>query len=339
MRATANRLRTSSAPCCCRSTDHDRVNPGAHELVEGFARAGLALHPALREMLDEHPAHRTDRRGCGYTQATRFLSTFVNQPRRATDATDLGVFDDWPKSRVEALARTLVAAGWSPGWRGLDRADAACLASLADAPLLQALVALPARLAAIAATLRLEESALLLSILRDLLVPATTTAPALPPMHEKPEIGSCSQAEEFFLEIAHGRIRRGGQVNLFVDEAGAPLLVEKMALGESHSAMAVAPVSVCGVTLPPGALFALHYDDAAPPLRAIACGVVHALDTIVEARFLRLTTLAVAPALRRRAFSAQFDAQVRANMLSPQTTTIAHLHAFAAQRLAAGSPE
>ena len=92
-------------------------------------------------------------------------------------------------------------------------------------------------------------------------------------------------------------------------------------------------------SLPPGALFALHYDDAAPPLRAIACGVVHALDTIVEARFLRLTTLAVAPALRRRAFSAQFDAQVRANMLSPQTTTIAHLHAFAAQRLAAGSPE
>jgi hypothetical protein len=311
------------------------VNAATHELVDAFAQADLPLHPTLREMLGEHPSHRTERRGCGYTQAPRFLSTFVNQPRDPVAATDLGVFDDWPKSRTEALARTLVAAGWTHGWRGLDRADDALLASLPDSPLLQTLVALPSRLAAIAATLRLEESALLLPILRDLLVPAATTAPALPPMLEKPEIGSCSQAEEFFLEIAHGRVRRGGKVNLFVDTDGRPLLVEKMALGESHSAMAVAPVSICGVTLPPGALFALHYDDDAPALRPLSCGAVHALDTIAEARFLRLTTLAVPPAVRRRAFSAQFEAQIRGNMLSPQTTTLAHLHAFATERLAA----
>lgn len=311
------------------------ANAAAHELVDAFAQVGLPLHPTLREMLGEHPSHRTERRGCGYTQATRFLSTFVNQPRDPVAATDLGVFDDWPKSRTEALAGALVAAGWAYGWRGLDRADPALIASLPQSPLLQSLVALSARLATIAASLRLEESTLLLPILRDLLVPAETTAPALPPMREKPEIGSCSQAEEFFLEIAHGRVRRGGKVNLFVDGDGRPLLVEKMALGESHSAMAVAPVSVCGVTLPPGALFALRYDDDAPALRAITCGAVHALDTIAEARFLRLTTLAVAPAVRRRAFSAQFEAQIRGNMLSPQTTTLAHLHAFATERLAA----
>lgn len=310
------------------------ADTATHELVDAFAQAGLPLHPTLREMLGEHPSHRTERRGCGYTQATRFLSTFVNQPRDPVAATDLGVFDDWPKARTEALARTLVAAGWTHGWRGLDRADPALIASLPPSPLLQTLVALPSRLAEITASLRLEESALLLPILHDLLVPATTTAPALPPMREKPEIGSCSQAEEFFLEIAHGRVRRGGKVNLFVDGDGHPLLVEKMALGESHSAMAVAPVSVCGVTLPPGALFALRYDDAAPVLRAIPCGAVRALDTIAEARFLRLTTLAVSPAMRRRAFSAQFEAQIRGNMLSPQTTTIAHLHAFATERLA-----
>ena len=310
------------------------ASAAAHELVEAFAQAGLPLHPTLREMLGEHPSHRTERRGCGYTQATRFLSTFVNQPRDPVAATDLGVFDDWPKSRTEALARTLVAAGWAQGWRRLDCADAATLATLPESTLLPSLVALPTRFVAIAATLRLEESALLLPILRDLLVPAEATAPALPPMREKPEIGSCSQAEEFFLEIAHGRVRRGGKVNLFVDGDGRPLLVEKMALGESHSAMAVAPVSVCGVTLPPGALFALRYDDEAPVLRAASCGAVRALDTIAEARFLRLTTLAVPPAVRRRAFSAQFEAQIRGNMLSPQTTTIAHLHAFATERLA-----
>lgn len=308
--------------------------PGTHELVEGFARVGLPLHPILRDMLDEHPAHRTERRGCGYTQATRFLSTFVNQPRRATDATDLGVFADWPKQRTEAIARQLVAAGWTDGWRRADRAADAAIAAIPPCALLDDLRTLPSRIATVRTDLQREESALLLDLLRDLLAPEATTAPALPAMAEKPEIGSCSQAEEFFLEIAHGRVRRGGRVNVFVDAAGTPLLVEKMALGESHSAMAVAPVSVCGVTLPPGALFALRYDADAPALRPLACGVVHAVATIAEARFLRLTTLAVSAQVRRRAFSAQFDAQVRGNMLSPGSTTIDDLRRFASASLA-----
>lgn len=310
------------------------MSTGKHELVEAFASVGLPLHPTLRDMLEEVPAHRTERRGCGYTQATRFLSTFVNQPRQATDATDFGVLADWPKSRTEAIARQLVAAGWASGWRRADHADADALAALPPSPLLDDLRALPARIATVRTALQREESALLLDLLRDLLAPETTTAPALPAMAEKPEIGSCSQAEEFFLEIAHGRVRRGGRVNVFVDAAGAPLLVEKMALGESHSAMAVATVSICGVTLPPGALFALRYDADAPALRPLACGVAHDIATIAEARFLRLTTLAVSPKVRQRAFSAQFEAQVRGNMLSPGSTTIDDLRRFASASLA-----
>jgi hypothetical protein len=310
------------------------MSTGKHELVEAFASIGLPLHNTLRDMLEEVPAHRTERRGCGYTQATRFLSTFVNQPRQATDASDFGVLADWPKSRTEAIARQLVAAGWASGWRRADRADADAIARLPPSPLLDDLRALPARIAAVRTALQREESALLLDLLRDLLAPEATTAPALPAMAEKPEIGSCSQAEEFFLEIAHGRVRRGGRVNVFVDAAGAPLLVEKMALGESHSAMAVAAVSICGVTLPPGALFALRYDADAPALRPLACGVAHDIATIAEARFLRLTTLAVSPKVRQRAFSAQFEAQVRGNMLSPGSTTIDDLRGFASASLA-----
>lgn len=310
------------------------MSTGKHELVEAFASVGLPLHTTLRDMLDESPAHRTERRGCGYTQATRFLSTFVNRPRQATDATDFGVLADWPKSRTEAIAQQLVTAGWPEGWRRADRADADALAALPPSPLLDDLRTLPARIATVRAALQREESALLLDLLRDLLAPEATTAQALPAMAEKPEIGSCSQAEEFFLEIAHGRVRRGGRVNVFVDAAGTPLLVEKMALGESHSAMAVAAVSICGVTLPPGALFALRYDADAPALRPLACGVAHDIATIAEARFLRLTTLAVSPKVRQRAFSAQFEAQVRSNMLSPGSTTIDDLHRFASASLA-----
>lgn len=312
------------------------MNADAHEIVSGFAQAGLDLHKTLCEMLDEHPAHRTERRGCGYTQATRFLSTFVNQPRSAEAATDFGLFADWPRQPTESLARQAIAAGWAQGWRGLDHCDPAIIEGLLPGTLAARLVALPGTLDAIAASLQREESRLLMALLRQLLVPAGHAAPAMPEMREKPEIGSCSQAEEFFLEIAHGRVRRGGRVNLFVDDDGRPLLVEKMALGESHSAMAVAPVAICDVALPPGALFALHYSEQTAPVCEIDCGRVYPLSAIVQARFLRLTTLAVSPKVRRRAFTSQFESQLRSDMLSPATTTIEHLRDFALGRLAAG---
>lgn len=312
-----------------------------HELVIAFEQAGLGLHKTLCEMLDEHPSHRTERRGCGYTQATRFLSTYINRPRVAEDAFDLGIFADWPKHLTESLARLAIAAGWRQGWRGLHRAAPDAIDRLAPPALAMALARLSTQLADIETRMQREESRLLLRLIRNIIDPAMPAssepfAPDIPAMLEKPEIGSCSQAEEFFLEIAHGRIRRGGRVNLFVDNDDRPLLVEKIGLGESHSAMAVAPVSICGVALPPGALFALAYPDDATPLRTLACGQAIRLDTIVQARFLRLTSLAVSPQMRQRAFSAQLDAQIRGNMLSPRTTTIEDLQTFASAQLRNG---
>lgn len=313
----------------------------SHEIIVAFQQADLGLHKTLCEMLDEHPSHRTERRGCGYTQATRFLSTYINRPRAAEDAFDLGIFADWPKHRTESLARLAIAAGWRQGWRGLHRAEPEMIDRLVPSALAAALATLPAQLADIETRLQREESRLLLRLIRSIIdpeIPASgePCAPDIPEMLEKPEIGSCSQAEEFFLEIAHGRIRRGGRVNLFVDNDDRPLLVEKIGLGESHSAMAVAPVSICGVTLPPGALFALAYRDDAAPLRALACGQAMGVDAIVQARFLRLTSLAVSPQVRQRAFSAQLDAQIRGDMLSPRTTMIEDLQAFASAQLRGG---
>lgn len=311
----------------------------SHEVVVAFQQADLGLHRTLCEMLDEHPTHRTERRGCGYTQATRFLSTYINRPRAADEASDLGIFADWPKHQTESLARQAIGAGWPLGWRGLHRAEPDAFQRLAPSALAETLASLPTRLAAIETQLQREESRLLLRLIRGIIEPDAPDEygrPSIPAMPEKPEIGSCSQAEEFFLEIAHGRIRRGGRVNLFVDDDDRPLLVEKIGLGESHSAMAVAPVSICGVALPPGALFALAYPDDATPLRALACGHAMGVDTIVQARFLRLTSLAVSPKVRQRAFSAQLDAQIRGDMLSPQTTTIEDLQTFASAQLRGG---
>ena len=302
----------------------------SHEIVERFRTAGLRLRSTLEEMLDEHPSHRTERRGCGYTQATRFLAASVNEPGLPGDVADLDVFEDWPTRDSRFAAASLLAAGWPHGWRRVDElATLRRTAAGQYSDLIGTLASLRRRVADLCGEVERPESRILVRMLAQVLARDGSARHCLPPMAVKPQIGSCSQAEEFFLELAHGRVRRGGSVNVFVDERGLPLLLEKMNLGESHSAVALETVRLNGVDLPAGSLCALaHVDDAHGP--ATAHGSRLPLAAVAEARFLRLTTLAVEPRDRRRAFSAQLEAELRAGMLSPATTTLAELRAFAA---------
>ena len=303
-----------------------------HELTEQFSRHGLRLARTLEEMLDEHPSHCTERRGCGYTQATRFLSTHVNEPGAPDDTHDLAVFEDWPLRETGFATAALLAAGWPHGWRRLHELDLAGRAAAAQfSGVVDALAALEARIGAIHAALQWPESRLIVRLLRHVLMRDGGASDILPPMPLKPQIGSCSQAEEFFLELAHARVRRGGSVNVFVDDDDRPLLIEKMNLGESHSAIVLEDVCLNGVDLPAGSLCALaHVDNASAS--ATRYGLRLPMRAIAEARFLRLTTLAVEPCDRRRAFSAQLEAEVRGRMLSPETTTLEELRGFAAEQ-------
>ncbi len=304
------------------------------EITSAFSDAGLPLCRTLTEMLHDHISHCTERRGCGFTQATRFLAALINQPRDCLAAEDLNIFADWPVNQTQDLAGMLTRAGWPRGWRGLHEATAAHLEGIPSGELLRRLQQLVPLVRAIRAQLQLEESVVFMGLLEDLLTGQGAAAPDIAGMPEKPEIGSCSQAEEFFLEIAHRRIRRGGRVNIIVDRAGQPVMVEKMNLGESHSAILVAPVRLHGVWLPPGGLCALRFRGDPAPLRPTRHGVVLSLDMLEQTRFLRLTTLAVTPQSRRRAFGVQLESQLRANMLSPTVTSIAQLQQFARQELA-----
>jgi hypothetical protein len=299
-----------------------------HEIPRLLAAAGTAPSAVLTEMLDEIPSHRTERRGCGYTQATRFLAEFINRPRTATDAGDLAIFEDWPAEPVETMARRLIDGGWKHGWRRMHRAP---VGRLDGEDLVQAtrLRALHEAIDNVTQQVQLPESRILMLLVREILDGATERTPVLPPMHDKPEIGSCSQAEEFFLELAHGKVRRGGNVNLVTDELGTPLMIEKMNLGESHSALLLSPVRLNDVMVPPGALFALRHADSAKRAHAGAHGLLLSTRDIGAARFLRLTTFAVAPEIRRRAFSSQIDTQLRHNLLSPLSTTLDHVRDFA----------
>ena len=197
---------------------------------------------------------------------------------------------------------------------------------------MEALCRLQPQLEQVRAQLQRGESLALLELVRQLLGDGRDADPrtvAVPGMPVKPEIGSCSQAEEFFLELAHGRVRRHGKVNCFVDAAGRARLLEKMNLGESHSAIVIEPIAINGVTIPPGGLCALRYVEPLPECRPSVHGSAMPLEAIAEARFLRLTTLSAPPETRRRAFGAQVEAQVRARMVSPLTTTLDDLRHFA----------
>ena len=66
-----------------------------HEVVVIFKKYLQPLSVKLTEMLNEHFSHQTERRGCGYTQATRVLAEFINFPRDSVEATDLKIFKEY----------------------------------------------------------------------------------------------------------------------------------------------------------------------------------------------------------------------------------------------------
>jgi|GEM_PF-48492 len=214
------------------------LGPEGHELSRLFAEQGFALNATLVEMLSEHFSHRTERRGCGFTQATRHLAVLVNQPRTSSQATIAKLFPDQEQA-AQPLQRTL---------RSLP-------------PLLER-----------------EESRILLALIADLVLPAATTpgVEELPAYFELLKVGTCPLAEKYFLEISDGFVRGKGRVNVLVSEAGAPLLLEKLNLGDNHSCINVAELLLNGVRLPPGCLFGVRYEEGveARPNRKLPGSVI-----------------------------------------------------------------
>ncbi|HYQ16599.1 MAG TPA: hypothetical protein VEQ58_12600, partial [Polyangiaceae bacterium] len=284
------------------STGHSgpraEVAPGdfatAHELPSVFQANGVQLSTTLVEMLNEHYTHRTERRGCGYTQATRVLAALVNraQPDRRATIEQLFVTPDI--ERIELALREL------PG------------------------------------RLRFEESRLLVALIADLVTPAAAEAGVqqLVVSHQELKVGTCPLAEKYFLEIGDGFVRRKGRINVWVSEAGAPLLLEKLNLGDNHSCISVTGLMLNGVRIPPGCLLGVTYEGE-PQGRANRTlpGQVLPVSSCSGFKLLRLTTLAVSPPHRERAFTSHFRSQVEAGLFAPRDTTIVQLQRVAEAQL------
>ena len=147
-------------------------------------------------------------------------------------------------------------------------------------------------------------------------------------------------AENFFLKIAHRSMLRQGSINIFVDEQNRPLLIEKMNMGDDHSCINLQPLIMNGIRIPVGSLFSVEYDieqiDNKVPNQEFK-GYIIPYKEIQGFWFLRLTTLAISPENRKRAFTTHFEQQVNNGLFSPDTTLIKQLNDVALSQLRVAS--
>jgi hypothetical protein len=266
-----------------------------HEVLAVFAKHGLTLNSTLHEMLSEHYSHRTERRGAGFTQATRHLAGFVNRARPALGVSELRMFR----------------------------------ARLSQPPPQPVLQALPNEVTR-------EESRLLTRMIVDLVHPMEARE-GLTELRSWPDdlkIGTCSLAEKYFLELAAAFVRGKGLANVLISQSGQPVMLEKRNLGDDHSCISVTPLLLNGVLLPPGSLLGVRYDEpvALRKNRSLP-GQIIPISACSGFRFLRLSTLAVSPPHRARAFTAHFQAQIDAGLFSPGDATIEQIRRLAASQL------
>lgn len=310
-----------------------------HEIVTAFKNKVYPLSNKLIEMLNEHYTHQTERRGCGYTQATRLLAEYINQPREEKDYIDLKIFNEYSWKNIKRIIdRKSIYPVDISSWRNLDL-NASVQTFLneynPDDDFFRSLKAerdFQAALRSIENSVELEESKILCQMLLDVILTHQSiyeTDVELKTLAEKPKVGSCPMVENLFLKIAHGSVLRQGQINIIVDNNDRPLLIEKMNMGDNHSCISLQTLIMNGVRVPAGSLFSLDYkiDDILEkrPNKQFK-GYIIRHTALNGFWFLRLTTLAIQPENRKRAFSTHYKQQVANGLYSPGTTELKQLY-------------
>lgn len=308
-----------------------------HEVIRVFKQHVYPLCDKITEMLNEHYTHQTERRGCGYTQSTRLLAEYINSTRQPDDFQDLKLFQNYETRQLKKILEHKHSHDLRlTDWHNLDL-QPDVLNYLAHAgqdeysEALRAEVAFQQKLRTVQQYLTLEESHFIAELIQDIILPKDPQVLAwaeLPALTEKPKVGSCPMAENFFLKIAHRHVLRQGEINIFVDEQQQPLLLEKLNMGDNHSCISLKPLLMNGVRLPVGSLFSVEYDrDLVANKRQNKefKGYSIPYTAISGFWFLRLTTLVVSPQHRKRAFTTHFEQQVANGLYSPGITQMQQL--------------
>ena len=309
----------------------------AHEVVRLFQEHVYPLSEKLTEMLNEHYSHQTERRGCGYTQATRVLAEYINVPRASHEFQDLKLFDQYDTHGLRKILDQSRAYHVDlSSWRNLDLNQNIQQLNQSEQATefcddLEKELRFQKSLRQIQQHANLEESQLICALIEDVILPKSPIENQIVEVQalvDKPKVGSCPMAENFFLIIAHRRVLRNGEINIFIDEHGQPIFMEKLNMGDNHSCISLKPVLMNGVRIPAGSLFSVSYDAeqlVEKRQNREFKGFVIPYQAISGWWFLRLTTLAVSPQNRKRAFSTHFQQQVDNGLYSPGTTELQQL--------------
>ena len=202
-----------------------------HEIVQLFKRQQYPLSETLTEMLNEHFSHQTERRGCGFTQATRVLAEFINVARAPHELNDFKLFRDYEDQTLKNLLKERKLSDWHNLDQNIETTTLIQKNKPESTADLIKHIQFQAQLRQLAQQAQQEESKLLVQMIADIILPkssAQTGLVELPVLAEKPKVGSCPMAENFFLKIAHGRILRKGSVNIIVNQHNQPLLLETL---------------------------------------------------------------------------------------------------------------
>ena len=320
------------------------THSGDHEVLTCFKTHLTPLSKNLTEMLNEHFSHQTERRGCGYTQATRVIAEFINQACDDVELKDFRIFEDYETKHlksiiIDANARDIPLKSWRH--LDLDQNVKNYVEVKPNDNFSQVLakeVEFQSKLRNIKNHVEFEESKLICDFLEDIILRKTEADEHLidlKSLPEKPKVGSCPMAEKFFLKVAHRRLLRQGLINIFVNDKDEPILMEKLNMGDDHSCINLVPLIMNGIRIPEGSLFSVKYDDEKVQKRQnkLYKGFVIPINEIEGFWFLRLTTLAVSPKNRARAFNAHFKQQIDNGLFSPDTTELSQLKSVALDQL------
>ena len=305
-----------------------------HEVVTLFNDNLHRLSDELTEMLNEHYTHQTERRGCGYTQSTRVMADYVNVERLDQEFTDFKLFDQYDIKPLKEFLQQKPSEFNTNSWRNLDlnpEVDKYLALNKTDSlsESLKHIIAFEKKLRSIKDKAELEESKIICQFIEDAILPKdaeTENLTAIKSLNERPKVGSCPMAEKFFLKVAYDQLPRQGVLNIFVDKNNQPVMLEKLNMGDNHSCISLVPLIMNGIRLPAGSLFAISYDedtvDKVPNKQYK--GNIIPVDQ-VSFWFLRITTLAVSPENRARAFNMHFKQQVQNGLLNPEITQLSQL--------------
>lgn len=180
-----------------------------------------------------------------------------------------------------------------------------------------------ARLSEVVKRFSQEEDVLIGRMIQDALMPYQEgiALPAKTNVQRSEYVGTCTTAETYFLSMLDPRKPYSEPV-VMSDATGEPLMILKAA-GE-RSAMTLRECVIDGVRIPAGSLIA-------PSLKK-PLSEVKTIEDCTGFRFLRLTTLAISPEHRRRAFGPAMRFQEMNRMYQANTATIEQLRRYARGR-------